>query len=67
MFQSFVRLCKRSSTEEVAACLRDNPDLLNCIGGQPLKEAVLGRNREVLVMLLGMEGILVNLQSKFSS
>jgi len=57
---SFASLCKRSITDEVAACLRDNPDLLNCLAGLPLREAVLGRNREVVHLLLGMEGILVN-------
>ena len=66
MFQSFVRLCKRSITEEVAACLMDNPDLLNCLAGQTLREAVLGRNREVVDLLQGMEGILVNSAGKIS-
>ena len=44
----------------VGKCLDHNPDLLNCLGGQPLREAA-GRNVEGLEALLDRSGILVNL------
>merc|ERR1712106_1192655 len=57
----FSSLCKRSSADEVAAYLRHHPGLLNCLSGQPLRDAVQFRNREVVDMLLRTKGILPDL------
>ena len=62
--QSFCSLCKRSSADELAPYLRHQPALLNCQSGQPLREAVLCKNREVVDLLLGMEGLKVNSAGK---
>ena len=60
----FVQMCARSIPEAVSACLEENPELLNCLAGQPLREAALGRNIQVVRTLLQTPGIQVNLPSK---
>ena len=57
-------MCKRSIPEPVSACQEENPELLNCLAGQPLREAALGRNIQVVRTLLETEGILLNLQGQ---
>ena len=62
--QKFASLCKKSTGDKIAKYLEHNRDLLNCLDGLPLREAVRGGNIEVVDILLGTSGILVNLQSK---
>ena len=62
--QKFASLCKKSTGDKIAKYLEYNRDLLNCLDGLPLREAVGSGNIEVVDKLLGTRGILVNLQSK---
>ena len=62
--QSFAIQCKRGEAELVAKYLEHTPGLLNCLEGEPLRQATLGRNITVVEMLLAKAGILVNLSGE---
>ena len=64
--QTFATLCKRGEADLVAKYLEHTPGLLNCLEGEPLRQATLGRNIVVVEMLLARDGILVNLMGELS-
>ena len=58
-------MCRESEPDDVRKCLEYNPDLLNCMSGQPLREAVKGDNLPVMDTLMNQMGIDVNLKSEY--
>ena len=58
-------MCRESEPDDVCKCLEYNPDLLNCMSGQPLREAVIGENLPVMDTLMNQRGIEVNLKSEY--
>jgi len=60
----FAALCKKGAAEKVSTQLSHNPEYLNCLGGAPLKEAALGRNIEVVEVLMGFEKLKVNIKDQ---
>ena len=60
----FVASCKRGPAGEVSSQLSHHPELLNCLGGKPLKDAALGRNMEVLEVLMGFKELQLNLRGQ---
>ena len=41
-------MCKSpAQTEKVTECLKDNPNLLNCLGGLPFRNATIGGNQNL--------------------
>ena len=57
-------MCRVSEPDDVCKCLEYNPGLLNCMSGQPLREAVTGENLPVMDTLMNRKGIDVNLKSE---
>ena len=57
----FAANCKKGMGAEVLQSLVDNPDLLNCEGGAPLRMAAMGRNLGVLEVLMEEKELKVNL------
>ena len=57
-------MCRVSEPDKVRKCLDYNPDLLNCMSGQPLREAVKEENLPVMDTLMNQRGIDVNLKSE---
>jgi len=60
----FAALCKKGPAEEVSIQLSHNPEYLNCLGGAPLRGAALGKNMEVLEVLMGFKELQVNLRDQ---
>ena len=57
-------MCKKGRANEVGECLGYNPDLLNCLDGTPFRQAVLGRNMEVMEVLMGHSGLQINMRGE---
>ena len=57
-------MCRVSEPDKVRKCLEYNPGLLNCMSGQPLREAVKDENLPVMETLMNQRGIDVNLKSE---
>ena len=58
-------MCKKGRADKVAGCLGYNSDLLNCLDGAPFRQAVLGRNMEVMEVMMGDKGLQINMSGKW--
>jgi hypothetical protein len=65
--QGFASLCRAGGPDKVSKCLEHNPQLLNCMAGQPLREAVKGRNLPMIDTLIDRKDLKVNLKSEHFS
>ena len=59
--QVFAAKCKKGNKDVVAKSLEINPGLLNCLQGEPLRQAVLGRNMAVIETLMANMELDINL------
>ena len=58
-------MCKKGKKAEVGIYLDQNPGLINCLNGEPLRLAAQGNNISVLRMLVGIKDVQVNMKGGF--
>ena len=60
----FAEICKKGESADIISCLEHNSDLLNCLNGEPLRQAVLNNNIEGMKALMNQTGLKMNLKNK---